>query len=197
MCPTLGVVHGGANAYTPQRLPRPQAGTDGMGSNARIALLSRREARRVRLAALEAAGEGDRNEACALRAKLGEAIAATDFEREELRGWRASAEAVRGAKWREYIAAQMQRSGGELHKWAQRKYREPGLTGLKHLLEGEEQTLVDPARRAAQAWHSHWTSRSLLEGEADTSLLEITPNRVAQVLARLREGQGGGRLEPC
>lgn len=107
-----GVVRGAA-VHTPQRLSRPQVGTC---TDARTALLSRKEARRGRLAALEAARRGDGNESCALCAKLGEAITATEAEREELRDSWASAEAPRRAKWRENVAALMQRSGGKLYK---------------------------------------------------------------------------------
>lgn len=75
-----------------------------------LTLVSSWEARRI---TLEAAGKGGGAEACALRAKLGEAVSETEAERAELS---------------EYVAEQMQRSGGNLYKWAHRKAAEPGLT---------------------------------------------------------------------
>lgn len=82
-----------------------------MGANnrIRIALLSRRERRRSRLAALEAAGRGASEEAAALRHRLGAYAVATKEEAEEPRRWRTEAEAARGTNWREYAAGEMQR----------------------------------------------------------------------------------------
>lgn len=56
-------------AYKQQRLSRLQASSDGLGSNARIALLYRRATRRARLRNLEVGGCGVSFEVCALRAE--------------------------------------------------------------------------------------------------------------------------------
>lgn len=51
--------------------------------------------------------------------------------------------------YRAYFAEHMHRSGGRLTRGAQRKAAEPGLTGLRPLPEGEEQTLGGCAAHAA------------------------------------------------
>lgn len=102
-----------------------------------------------------------------------------EAERAELRDWRAGAEATRRARWQEYAAGQMQWSCGKVYKRAQRSAAEPGLTQLKPLSEGEEQTLGDRARQAAHAWHGVWSGGSPWEGDADLFLPANTLTPVA------------------
>lgn len=71
--PSSGVTRGGRAVHKSQCLSSPQAGEDGIGTDGRIALLSRRQRRRARLTAVEVARRGAGDEATAVRHRLGRA----------------------------------------------------------------------------------------------------------------------------
>lgn len=129
--PTPGVWRGGQAVLEQQRVSRPQAGGNRMGSNTQIVLSRRRKARRARLRSLEVWGCVAGFEMCGLRRKL---RASRSPRNRRLPSYETGLFAWRTARAR---SGAMARSGGRRFNRAQRKaavradgpYAPPGWTG--------------------------------------------------------------------
>ena len=112
-----------------QRISRPHAGPQGVGTNVTMQRLRLRIAQHDRLRTLEGRGSS-LPEVNHLRRHLTLHGWPTDAERHLLDRWLHVLTLQRTKSWQHWVNQQLGRSGGKLYKWSQRAAAEDQLTTL-------------------------------------------------------------------
>ena len=112
-----------------QRISRPQAGAQAVGTNMHMSRLRLRVAQHDRLLLLEQR-RSTLAEVHHLRHILHRNGYPTQADRDLLERWLQAVPKRRQKGWLDWVAQQLGRSGGKLYKWAQRRKAEDNLTTL-------------------------------------------------------------------
>jgi hypothetical protein len=92
--------------------------------------------------------------------------------------------------WLDWVSCQRARSGGTIHRWAQRSQGDPGLTLLLPSPEGHEQTNASRVEKAAEVWGALWKGGQAWHAKHGSRLPPITGEKIRQAFTNNGCGQG-------